>query len=458
MSLRKAQHNLHAMLLSHSPVLKPRLRASILASVLYSALSALHASGLTVIARFGQSAVLIDKFIWIYGGVSGGAFITNTLSVLDLSTTWNVTAPPWVDYTSLGMGIAPLTSYGGVIPAVNGSALYVWGQSSTYEKTFARFDITKKVWKKLSNSTVPNRSPAVWNADGKAWAWGNFPLKNMTFDSSVFVFNPTNLSWTSLLQTNMPVSHRLHYTATIIGTQIFYIGGTIELAVSGGYSDLWANMSTILVYDTAGLTWTNRSASAVSDFPSSRDDHSAILAPDGVSIIIFGGTAPLPSDSAYPYQLLDHTEVLLNDVAVLNTNTMIWAKPNVTGNTTARFGHSAVRAGDLMVVMFGSVGQKNTGILTDGVSLLNITSWNWQTNFIPVSAPSLGSSTSVNDLVVGNIAAIAAGGLLAVVAISVTFYIVWNNHMPRLTPPAPRTHGSGPYAQVPSHEPLSLAH
>lgn len=70
---------------------------------------------------------------------------------------------------------------------------------------------------------------------------------------------------------------------------------------------------------------------------------SAVAAPDGTSIVVFGGHNPNATEFA-PSQ----------DVFLLDTCTLKWSKPTVGGNLpAARAGHQAVTYGNYMLVMLG---------------------------------------------------------------------------------------------------------
>lgn len=68
------------------------------------------------------------------------------------------------------------------------------------------------------------------------------------------------------------------------------------------------------------------------------------IAPDGKSIVVFGGlnTSATGFDSS-------------QDVFVLDTCTLSWSKPEVSGDApVARAGHGAITYGQYMLVMLGN--------------------------------------------------------------------------------------------------------
>ncbi|RUS18776.1 hypothetical protein BC937DRAFT_88344 [Endogone sp. FLAS-F59071] len=342
------------MLVFQIPRLKCSLRAFILLILFFFCLGALPTCAAINYDRINQYSILIGKTIWVFGGASPttNETVSNILTGLNLSIPWNSTTPPWTDYTAIGKNIAPLNSFGGFMPRADGSVLYMWGEMLTGDTAFAMFNLTSKTWTSLPNSTVPNMSPAVWDSDGNGWTWGDFALNNRIFDNSVFAFNPNELAWTTLLQMDTALPRRTYFTL-------------------------------VLVCTTSG-TWLNQTATG--DIPDLRGQHTAVLGLDDASIIIFGGSGPQTNDTT-----VDPTtdNLTLGDVVYLNTTSMTWMQPSVSGNATARYGHSATLVGDLMLVMYGSIGQGSDQEFTNDVDILNITSWSWQKNFTPYIAPNI---------------------------------------------------------------------
>ncbi|ORY99871.1 hypothetical protein BCR43DRAFT_484428 [Syncephalastrum racemosum] len=168
--------------------------------------------------------------------------------------------------------------------------------------------------------------------------------------------------------------------------QLFILGG--KTAVVNGSSNDWiiraADFQSVLVFDikeNKAITM-----ATIGDPPDGTLGFSAVAAPDGTSIIIFGGHNPNATEFA-PSQ----------DVFLLDTCTLKWSKPSVGGNIpAARAGHQAVTYGNYMLVMLGYTDfNANDGhTYTNDISILDMSTWQWvdsintQTTAPPSAQPS----------------------------------------------------------------------
>lgn len=138
----------------------------------------------------------------------------------------------------------------------------------------------------------------------------------------------------------------------------------------------------ILVFDTN--THQAISMATIGDIPPARYSFSTVNAPDGRSLVLFGGQ----STSS---ETLNAT----NDVYLLDTCTLNWTQVNTRGSPpVARAGHEAISYNNrYMIVMMGiqdyiaSVGP----VYTNSTAILDMESWKW------VSEISSSSTYQNND-------------------------------------------------------------
>ncbi|RUS34615.1 LOW QUALITY PROTEIN: hypothetical protein BC938DRAFT_479509 [Jimgerdemannia flammicorona] len=120
-------------------------------------------------------------------------------------------------------------------------------------------------------------------------------------------------------------------------------------------------------------------------------------APDGYTLIIYGGSAPISVNEAGSTirPEIGSEETALGDVQVLNTQTYEWSGPNITGNIpSARFGHTAVQVGWQMIVMGGSTGNSFSIIPTSETIVFDTTIWSWMTDYTPTIWPDVFNQTT----------------------------------------------------------------
>ena len=135
---------------------------------------------------------------------------------------------------------------------------------------------------------------------------------------------------------NVPEDREGH-TASVVGKQIFIFGGTWT-----DEDDNTIYMNDLHILDTTQLRWRRPSTSGVA--PIEREGHTA--APVGTRVFIFGGT----------WVDDEETSIYLNDLFVLDVESMAWAQTETTGTPPMqREGHTASVVGTQMVV-FGGAG------------------------------------------------------------------------------------------------------
>ncbi|RUS14387.1 hypothetical protein BC937DRAFT_93905 [Endogone sp. FLAS-F59071] len=187
-------------------------------------------------------------------------------------------------------------------------------------------------------------------------------------------------------------------------------------------------------------------------------------AQDGYSLIVYGGSAPAAVNGVIPSLRPNvDSEITLSDVQVLDTRTYTWSAPTTHGVAqNARYAHTAVQVGGLMIVMGGelqtrsSIGQNYSANLVNDTQVLDTTQWTWLSTYTPptnwtshfatsvisptsvVSSTPVGSYTPVqsssgdsggggdgNGIGIGAIAGIVAGAVVVTLA-AVFLFIRYN--------------------------------
>ncbi|KAJ2134086.1 hypothetical protein IW136_004770, partial [Coemansia sp. RSA 678] len=149
-----------------------------------------------------------------------------------------------------------------------------------------------------------------------------------------------------------------------VGHTLTAANGTKMVVLGGAIGDKLVDMKTLLVYDAPQQAWTQRTATG--KVPQARRNHVATVVNDTI-IVLHGGA--------------DANSTALADVAVLNTDTWTWSRPNVTGAPAARYAHAAAQAGPYMILTFGRATIGNDSDY--GIYILDTTSWQFVDQYEP---------------------------------------------------------------------------
>jgi len=128
-------------------------------------------------------------------------------------------------------------------------------------------------------------------------------------------------------------SSRMFQASELVGRKIVVHGGWNGDEV---FNDLW-------IFNTESFSWAQPRTAGFA--PSARFGHTLNLCPDG-RLLVFGGCS-LNSETGIPRYN--------NDVMQLDTDTMVWTRPRVNGDSpSGRYGHtSAIIQGSKLVVYGG---------------------------------------------------------------------------------------------------------
>jgi len=128
----------------------------------------------TPIAGDGQTAVLIDRTIWVFGGQNEKAVDCNCLNSLDVSQSWPRAAPAWTNHSSdTNSSIAPQSSYHSMWVSEDERSFYVWGWAGN----FVQYNVYNNFWSAPSATA----GMPVWRYDlqastyqGVAYLWAGY--------------------------------------------------------------------------------------------------------------------------------------------------------------------------------------------------------------------------------------------------------------------------------------------
>ncbi|RUS16093.1 hypothetical protein BC938DRAFT_476708, partial [Jimgerdemannia flammicorona] len=378
--------------------------------------------------------------LYFYGGKTGapgvtrdGAENTNDLLVLDLSSSFSLSAIPWTLTVAGPKTAYHAITYGGP----KNSQLFLFGgladpallnyTDATLNVTTATdplinqtlfiYDTGNSAWSNpIPKTPEPSRRSehtlSTRSDTGIAYLFGGVPLT-----ADLYSLDTITLAWTLLTSSNTSAtpSPRFHHTSTLLPDG--------RLIVLGGFDGTaMIDMHQIWSYDTNTGKWTLSNTTG-SFTPTSRRDHVAVATRDG-KIILHGGT-----DLAFM--------VFMSDVAVLDCSgtSYVWNAPQIKGNAPAgRYTHTATMAGTNMIVAFGFLANQ-TG--DSNIYILDTTNFTWLDNYTPShldytfvsTGPQVGMSRNLSSEAsmassssVGIIAGTTVASLAAIVIFSVALF------------------------------------
>ena len=156
--------------------------------------------------------------------------------------------------------------------------------------------------------------------------------------NDVYFLDLVEWIWVPVATLSQGPSARLNQASTLVGRKIVIHGGWNGRTF---FNDLW-------IFNTDSFGWMQPKTTGFA--PSARYGHSLTLTPDG-RLLVFGGCSANPKDPIVP--------IYNQDIRHLDTETMIWTRPKVTGlPPTARFQHSATLLdNNTKLVVFGGWGK-----------------------------------------------------------------------------------------------------
>ncbi|KAG9294603.1 hypothetical protein G9A89_008082 [Geosiphon pyriformis] len=305
--------------------------------------------------RSSHSATLIQDRIYYFGGqIANDQYDDKDFFYLDLPLSFQSNRVSFVNYSKFETNITIPSIYKptNVLGGEMGNRIYLFGGYVKNDSIFLNdqvytIDVVDKQssWSVIVNDTLTNIDTwpsgreslaAVIDKQGRMYIWGGWGIT----DKTIYIFDTKTNIWKKNLPEDAPNS-RAAYTATILNDgRIIYIGGIIS--------------STYVQADIQEM------APIQPNNP--RSSHSAILAPDGHNIIIYGG------------ENIDIETSLL----VLNTDLFTWSYPLISnqGPDYIPNTHTANLYKNYMIISFGTRrGKPSSDIDILDISNLNNVTW-----------------------------------------------------------------------------------
>jgi N-acetylneuraminic acid mutarotase len=234
---------------------------------------------------------------------------------------------PWTDSWTPTSTSSPASQRSGHSAVWTGNEMIVWGgaavSTSTYLNSGGRYDPATDSWTATSTESAPAPRAghtAVWGVD-EMLVWGGGGSAGAP--NSGGRYDPRTDTWSPISDAGAPSLQ----AATWTGRRLVVWGGTYETlhgAVYDPVTDHWTAMSTV-------------------NEPSARRLHTVVWT--GSRVVIWGGFTF--SEDPYPH------EEVTNTGGQYDPETDTWTLTSSDGAPSARARHSAVWAGDRMVVWGG---------------------------------------------------------------------------------------------------------
>ncbi|KAI8993644.1 hypothetical protein BDB01DRAFT_777012 [Pilobolus umbonatus] len=278
-----------------------------------------------------------------------------------------------VDYSPYENGVS--------FPISNTSfAIQAGDSSSAVMSNIVVYDTVTNTWSKQTKGDQPlprsRMSVSVNTTTHVAWYYGGRTVQsqiNSDYFNDFYSYDIHTLTW------NWPTVDyyggirpaRYGHASILISNYLFIMGG--KSVIKSSSDSNWivspGDFQSILIFDTERHQ--SITMATIGKIPPSSYSFSSITAPDGKSIVLFGG------QNTTSDEIFDAS----NDVYVLDTCTLNWTMPVIQGTPpTPRAGHeSVVYKNDYMIVLMGIQGYDiNHGpIYSDQMYILHMPTWTW---------------------------------------------------------------------------------
>ncbi|KIJ66895.1 hypothetical protein HYDPIDRAFT_108844 [Hydnomerulius pinastri MD-312] len=347
--------------------------------------------------RWGQAAAVLENTLYIHGGLSDpfnsysytSAPEVSDLLLLDLSTSFSVSSPPW---QLLSASSSPALAWH-TLSAFNTTELLLFGgQPGPNSQTVLTTLNDSAALLSVSNQTSPSFfiEPQNWAGEpmrrirhsasstgGKVWIIGGEQADGSgNAFSEHYVFSPFTAEF-SLLPSSSNAPPDIYGHASLVLPDG-------RLVVLGGYCASRAElipMSTVWSLNTtqSGLAWQALFVSS-SSLPSPRRDFAAVVLSNGNILIHGGGDAQL--------------ETTFSDGWVLDTSQdpMVWQNVEALAQLGQRMDHIAVQAGGQVLFCFGYGASSPASA---SLFAYDPTSSSFVSSY---TAPAAGSTPAINSL------------------------------------------------------------
>lgn len=362
--------------------------------------------------RWGQASALSGDYLIIHGGKTNGdggytftsGINTGEILMLDLTSTFAANSPPWLSINASSTSTAsPSVAFHSLFPLDQSSQMMVFGgdvsqtaASLTSNDSAYMLDLSssyKSAFWSAANSTwnqPERRIHQSASSDGKGSVWivgGERDDGSYLEMDELWMFNSTTSSPT-FEQQDTPVGGLVGSTSTLMND------GSL-LVLGGQNSTSMQSFDKIAYYSTTSKKWSTISTKGVNDteqgYPSPRLGHIAVRLPRQ-RVFIHGGATSNWLEAMGDAWILDWSQ-----------DPPTWSEISTSSSNSpsARFGHSAVARGEMIVLTFGwgSNNPADAGLYIFDASSLTSASgvWSggsWDSTYTPDASVSSGTSTS----------------------------------------------------------------
>ncbi|CAG8725739.1 13819_t:CDS:2, partial [Dentiscutata erythropus] len=325
------------------------------------------------------AAILLSNKIYFYGGWNSS--ILNDFFYIDLSQSFDASNPPFqFNFT--------LTQKGGYSAITYEDEMIIFGGYNTVGN-INDLVIIKEVPSNFTrtitstNSSNPNSWPSqrkwptavIDSTKAKMYVWGGSETvnpNNAINDGAIYILDVLSYSWSINIVPTQPIG-RQRNTATLIPD-----GNIIMI---GGYFN--PDIAQLDIYNTITGQWSQKIATIIGTI-SARWGHTATLATNNQSIIMFGG--------------ISNSSETIDGIAVLNLTDYVWTSVTPSGNSPSETpnSHTATLYNDYIFFAFGIIG---TSTFINTVSILDISNsqYKWVYLYSPRASnpnPSITNTTS----------------------------------------------------------------
>ncbi|KAF0490227.1 galactose oxidase [Gigaspora margarita] len=357
--------------------------------------------------RGGHMATLVNDRIYFFGGsrpipITSPAWnqthqynLSDEVFYLDLSSSFTVNLPPFTDLSAISRmpfgcerGTTVLGYSGVRIFLVGGvqQNMVTFGYNTTNSSLWI-YNINSQKWdtngpgtygpplpRRRSTATVIDKNGVIYIFGGRVGVDTGSDVFIM-FDD-LFTLDTSLFEWSNLSLPNHPPKRNLCTATLMPDGKIIYIGGVTQSFAGGPPTRV--NMNEIYIFDTIASAWSQKSALGNID---PRVGHTAILAPDNYTIVIFGGTQGyvLRQSTSYP------TFVLLD----VKSEPFQYSSPQTSGMAPPPLSyHTATLYQNYMIVVFGNItndfGPSNNA--SADIYIMNLLNYTWVTQFETASS------------------------------------------------------------------------
>lgn len=275
-------------------------------------------------ARADHSAVWTGTRMIVWGGANGTIFFNDGASLNPLTGQW----------TPISATGAP-SARSGHSAIWNGTRMIVWGgtNGAVFYNDGASYDPATNTWAPITNTNGlqarAGHSSVFTGGNMLTWGGASTATPNGFMNGGFYTLNA---GW-FILTGSDPFLARVGHSALWAAGRMIMFGGQ-----RGGITS-----QDTLIFDPNTNVFAQ--VALQPNTPGNRFDHSAAWS--GYKMIIWGGA------------LAGITTSYMNDGRAFDPLTSLWSTITSTGAPSARAGHSAVWAGDAMIVWGGTSGPAN---------------------------------------------------------------------------------------------------